>query len=114
MCVSFYTVCYTIIHAYLRILLIILFNCFQVSARPRKVLFLFSYSFFYIIEYAIVFRLMFREEVTVMDAIVVVTLMESSMQSAALISADNCLHSSFPCDAMLEYQRQSKQRCTKF
>jgi DNA helicase MCM9 len=52
---------------------------------------------------------MFREEVTVMDAVVVVTLMESSMQSAALISADNCLHSSFPSDAMMEYQRQSKQ-----
>ncbi len=52
-------------------------------------------------------RLMFREEVTVMDAVVVVTLMESSMQSAALISADNCLHSSFPCDAMEEYRRQS-------
>jgi DNA helicase MCM9 len=52
---------------------------------------------------------MFREEVTVMDAAVVVTLMESSMQSAALISADNCLHSSFPSDAMMEYQRQSKQ-----
>ncbi|XP_046447049.1 DNA helicase MCM9-like [Daphnia pulex] len=51
-------------------------------------------------------RLMFREEVTVMDAVVVVTLMESSMQSAALISADNCLHSSFPSDAMMEYQRQ--------
>lgn len=44
-----------------------------------------------------------------MDAVVVVTLMESSMQSAALISADNCLHSSFPSDAMMEYQRQSKQ-----
>ncbi|KAK4021120.1 hypothetical protein OUZ56_003049 [Daphnia magna] len=51
-------------------------------------------------------RLMFREEVNVMDAVVVVTLMESSMQSAALISADNCLHSSFPVDAMLEYEHQ--------
>jgi hypothetical protein len=49
-----------------------------------------------------------------MDAVVVVTLMESSMQSAALISADNCLHSSFPCDAMLEYKRQSNQRCSEF
>lgn len=53
-------------------------------------------------------RLMFRENVTVMDAIVVVTLMESSMLSAALISSDNCLHSSFPDNVMAEYQRQSK------
>lgn len=52
-------------------------------------------------------RLMFREEVTVMDAVVVVTLMESSMQSAALISADNCWHASFPEDVMSEYRRQS-------
>lgn len=51
---------------------------------------------------------MFRDEVTVMDAIVVVTLMESSMMSAALISSDNCLHSTFPNDPMAEYQRQSK------
>lgn len=56
-------------------------------------------------------RLMFREEVNVMDAVVVVTLMESSMQSAALIAADNCLHSSFPLDAMLEYQHQGNCCC---
>lgn len=57
---------------------------------------------------------MFREEVTILDAVVVVTLMESSMQSAALISADNCLHSSFPLDPMLEYRRQSKCRINMF
>ena len=53
-------------------------------------------------------RLMFREEVTVLDALVVVTLMESSMLSAALISADNALHSSFPHDPMSEYRKQGK------
>lgn len=49
---------------------------------------------------------MFRTQVTVIDAVVVVTLMESSMLSAALISADNALHSTFPEDAMKEYHCQ--------
>ena len=49
---------------------------------------------------------MFQTEVTVIDAVVVVTLMESSMLSAALISADNALHSTFPQDPMKEYQCQ--------
>ena len=51
-------------------------------------------------------RLMFQTQVTVIDAVVVVTLMESSMLSAALISADNALHSTFPEDPMKEYQNQ--------
>lgn len=49
---------------------------------------------------------MFRDKVTVLDAVVVVTLMESSMLSAALISADNALHSSFPRDPMTAYLQQ--------
>lgn len=39
-----------------------------------------------------------------------VTLMESSMLSAALISADNALHSSFPDDATAEYRHQVEKR----
>ena len=49
---------------------------------------------------------MFQTQVTVMDAVVVVTLMESSMLSAALISADNALHSTFPQEPMKEYRFQ--------
>lgn len=49
---------------------------------------------------------MFRDKVTILDAVVVVTLMESSMLSAALISADNALHSSFPRDPMTAYLQQ--------
>jgi len=53
-------------------------------------------------------RLMYRTEVTLEDAVTVITLMESSMLSAALISSDNALHSSFPDDAMMEYHHQGK------
>eukprot|EP00038_Savillea_parva_P001903 m.108353 g.108353 ORF g.108353 m.108353 type:complete len:1026 (+) comp10655_c0_seq4:153-3230(+) len=51
-------------------------------------------------------RLMFRDEVTVQDAVVAVTMMESSMQGAALLGASSPLHSAFPEDADAEYQRQ--------
>lgn len=40
------------------------------------------------------------------DAVVAVTLVESSMQGAALIGASSPLHSSFPIDAEAEYETQ--------
>ncbi|ESO91569.1 hypothetical protein LOTGIDRAFT_121966, partial [Lottia gigantea] len=51
-------------------------------------------------------RLMFRDEVTVQDAIVAVTLMESSMQGAALLGGVNALHTAFPDSPEEEYQLQ--------
>ncbi|XP_076874002.1 DNA helicase MCM9 [Brachyhypopomus gauderio] len=41
-------------------------------------------------------RLMFRETVTVQDAVVVVSVMECSMQGGALLGNVNALHTSFP------------------
>lgn len=55
-------------------------------------------------------KLMFRSEVIVLDAIVTVALMESSMQSTALISEINILHTSFPSDPIDEYSRQGKHK----
>ncbi|PSN31662.1 hypothetical protein C0J52_14963 [Blattella germanica] len=49
-------------------------------------------------------RLMFREEVTVQDAVVAVSLVESSMQGSALIGNVDTLHTSFPKDPMAEYE----------
>jgi len=57
---------------------------------------------------------MYRNEVTVMDAVVAVTLMESSMMSTALIASEDTLHSSFPVDAMAEYQNQGKLFIVEF
>ncbi|XP_054285857.1 DNA helicase MCM9-like [Macrosteles quadrilineatus] len=54
-------------------------------------------------------KLMFRSEVTVLDAVVTVALMESSMQSTALISEINILHTSFPSDPIDEYSHQAKR-----
>ncbi|BFZ04942.1 hypothetical protein BsWGS_07980 [Bradybaena similaris] len=51
-------------------------------------------------------RLMFRDVVTVQDAVVAVTLMESSMQGAALLGAVNTLHTAFPQDPDVEYVSQ--------
>ncbi|KAG8276707.1 DNA helicase mcm9 [Homalodisca vitripennis] len=53
-------------------------------------------------------KLMYREEVTVLDAIVTVALIESSMQSTALIGQVNILHTSFPKDPVDEYARQAE------
>ncbi|KAK3796892.1 hypothetical protein RRG08_055726 [Elysia crispata] len=53
-------------------------------------------------------RLMYREEVTVQDAVVAVTLMESSMQGAALLGGVNTLHTAFPADADQEYLLQAE------
>ena len=49
---------------------------------------------------------MFHEEVTVQDAVVAVSVMESSMQGAALLGGVNALHTSFPEDAEAEYMLQ--------
>ncbi len=52
-------------------------------------------------------KLMCRKEVTVQDAVVAVTVMESSMQGATLMGADvNVLHSAFPKDSDQEYSTQ--------
>ena len=51
---------------------------------------------------------MMRDEVLAMDAIVAVTLMESSMCSASLISSMNPLHTSFPSSPEEMYKNQGK------
>ncbi|NWU98062.1 MCM9 helicase, partial [Upupa epops] len=51
-------------------------------------------------------RLMFRDTVTVEDAITVVSVMESSMQGGALLGGINALHTSFPENPMAQYQTQ--------
>ena len=47
-----------------------------------------------------------RGEVTIQDAVVAVTVMECSMQGAALLGGFNVLHSAFPKDADQEYSIQ--------
>ncbi|KAM4866199.1 DNA helicase MCM9 isoform 2-T2 [Thomomys bottae] len=51
-------------------------------------------------------RLMFRNTVTLEDAITVVSVMESSMQGGALLGGVNALHTSFPENPQAQYQRQ--------
>jgi DNA helicase MCM9 len=51
-------------------------------------------------------RLMCHSEVTLMDAVVAVSVMECSLQSSALLGGVNVLHSAFPDDADLEYSTQ--------
>ncbi|XP_078069830.1 DNA helicase MCM9 [Mustelus asterias] len=51
-------------------------------------------------------RLMFRDTVTVEDAITVISVMESSMQGGALLGGVNALHSSFPEDPKEQYKMQ--------
>ncbi|XP_058612803.1 DNA helicase MCM9 isoform X1 [Onychostoma macrolepis] len=51
-------------------------------------------------------RLMFREAVTVEDAVVVVSVMECSMQGGALLGNVNALHTSFPDDPCEQYKTQ--------
>ncbi|XP_048842281.1 DNA helicase MCM9 [Brienomyrus brachyistius] len=53
-------------------------------------------------------RLMFRETVTVEDAVVVVSVMECSMQGGALLGEVNALHTSFPDDPCEQYRQQCK------
>ncbi|NXK51195.1 MCM9 helicase, partial [Chauna torquata] len=51
-------------------------------------------------------RLMFRDTVTLEDAVTVVSVMESSMQGGALLGAINALHTSFPENPMVQYRTQ--------
>ncbi|XP_070589532.1 DNA helicase MCM9 [Erythrolamprus reginae] len=51
-------------------------------------------------------RLMFREIVTVEDAVTVVSVMESSMQGGALLGGANALHTSFPENPVEQYRMQ--------
>jgi DNA helicase MCM9 len=53
-------------------------------------------------------RLMFREKVTVQDAVVAVSLVESSMQGSALFGGTDALHTSFPHNPMEEYRVQGE------
>ena len=43
---------------------------------------------------------------TVQDAVMAITIMECSMQNAAIIGSTNILHTRFPEDCREEYQRQ--------
>ncbi|NXO49633.1 MCM9 helicase, partial [Aramus guarauna] len=51
-------------------------------------------------------RLMFRDTVTLEDAVTVVSVMESSMQGGALLGGVNALHTSFPENPMAQYRTQ--------
>ncbi|KAM7135659.1 DNA helicase MCM9 isoform 2-T2 [Molossus nigricans] len=51
-------------------------------------------------------RLMFRDTVTLEDAVTVVSVMESSMQGGALLGGVNALHTSFPENPLEQYQSQ--------
>ncbi|XP_052272187.1 DNA helicase MCM9-like isoform X2 [Dreissena polymorpha] len=53
-------------------------------------------------------RLMYRDQVTIQDAVVAVTLMESSMQGAALLGGVNALHTAFPANPEEEYRIQAQ------
>ncbi|KAL4649122.1 DNA helicase MCM9 [Arapaima gigas] len=53
-------------------------------------------------------RLMFRETVTVEDAVSVVSVMECSMQGGALMGEVNALHTSFPDEPTKQYRTQCK------
>jgi DNA helicase MCM9 len=52
-------------------------------------------------------KLMLRDEVMVMDAVVAITLMECSINKTASFGNVNILHTSFAEDAEIEYQNQS-------
>ncbi|XP_044145753.1 DNA helicase MCM9 isoform X1 [Bufo gargarizans] len=51
-------------------------------------------------------RLMYRDTVTVEDAVTVVSVMESSMQGGALLGGVNALHTAFPENPHEQYQMQ--------
>ncbi|KAJ8355910.1 hypothetical protein SKAU_G00187040 [Synaphobranchus kaupii] len=51
-------------------------------------------------------RLMYRDTVTVEDAVVVISVMECSMQGGALLGDVNALHTSFPDDPRQQYRMQ--------
>ncbi|CAL8317131.1 unnamed protein product [Merluccius merluccius] len=51
-------------------------------------------------------KLMYREQVTIEDAVMAVSVMECSMQGGALLGDANVLHTSFPEDPCHQYQIQ--------
>ncbi|XP_071381737.1 DNA helicase MCM9 isoform X1 [Centroberyx affinis] len=53
-------------------------------------------------------RLMYRETVTIEDAVMAVSVMECSMQGGALLGDVNALHTSFPVDPGQQYQSQCR------
>ncbi|XP_022073592.1 DNA helicase MCM9 isoform X2 [Acanthochromis polyacanthus] len=53
-------------------------------------------------------RLMFRETVTIEDAVIAVSVMECSMQGGALLGTVNTLLTSFPTDPDLQYRTQCR------
>ncbi|XP_014668297.1 PREDICTED: DNA helicase MCM9-like [Priapulus caudatus] len=58
-------------------------------------------------------KLMFRRSVEVLDAVVAVCLIESSMQGSALLGGINTLHTSFPENPEKEYRNQVELILTK-
>ena len=52
-------------------------------------------------------RLMFRNTVTIQDAVAAITVMESSMAGCALLPTGSILHSRFPEDAEAEYHKHA-------
>ena len=55
-------------------------------------------------------RLMFRKEVTVQDAVVSVSLIESSMLGTTLLGDIDALHTAFPKNPLQEYRNQGKSK----
>ncbi|GBM94341.1 DNA helicase MCM9, partial [Araneus ventricosus] len=53
-------------------------------------------------------RLMFRDEVLVIDAIMAIILMESSMSGSAVLDGLTTLHTSFPDNPRMEYNEKAK------
>lgn len=53
-------------------------------------------------------RLMFRDKVTIQDAIVAVSLVECSMQGTAILGTTNVLLTRFPIDCREEYIKQAE------
>ncbi|XP_072218939.1 DNA helicase MCM9 [Leuresthes tenuis] len=54
-------------------------------------------------------RLMYRETVTIEDAVIAVSVMECSMQGGALLGNVNALLTSFPADPVQQYQTQCQK-----
>ncbi|GFQ73709.1 DNA helicase MCM9, partial [Trichonephila clavata] len=53
-------------------------------------------------------RLMFRDEVLIIDAVIAIILMESSMSGSAVLDGLTTLHTSFPEDPISEYNMKAK------
>lgn len=49
---------------------------------------------------------MFHQEVTVQDAVIAVSLVETSMQNETIISNTSTLHTAFPKNPMEDYWKQ--------